>query len=154
MEDTARMRLHAQTRVGAQGFINGKPSIVLINNPQTNGGDGWEQPLVIGSISATAVASIVTFYLIKHRKPKATAKTEEVAATAPAVESDEEKITKILRFSGGHVRQSVITEQCRFSKAKTSQLLAALEKKGIITRYKKGRDKIVTLNERATGEKS
>jgi uncharacterized membrane protein len=72
----------------------------------------------------------------------------------PLIESDEEKIIKIIRSSGGKVRQSTITEQCRFSKAKTSQLLAALEQKGIITRYKKGRDKIVTLNERVKGEHS
>ena len=51
------------------------------------------------------------------------------------------------------MRQSAIAEQCRFSKAKTSQLLAVLEQKKVITRYKKGRDKIVTLNERVTGEK-
>jgi uncharacterized membrane protein len=39
----------------------------------------------------------------------------------------------------------MIAEQCRFSKAKTSQLVAALEQKGVVRRYKKGRDKIVTL---------
>jgi uncharacterized membrane protein len=51
------------------------------------------------------------------------------------------------------MRQSEITEQCRFSKAKTSQLLSDLEGRGIITRYKKGRDKIVSLKERVKGEK-
>ncbi len=135
-----------------QGFINGKPSIVLINNPQTLGDSVWQQYLIIGLISA-ATAAIVSFYLIRRRRSKTKLKTEAAMATALAVESDEEKISRLLRSSGGNLRQSVITEQCGFSKAKTSQLLAALERKGIITRYKKGRDKIVTLNERATGEK-
>jgi uncharacterized membrane protein len=47
------------------------------------------------------------------------------------------------------MRQSDITEQLRFSKAKTSQLLSGLEKRGLVTRYKSGRDKIVTLKDGA-----
>jgi uncharacterized membrane protein len=51
------------------------------------------------------------------------------------------------------MRQSDINDALKFSKAKTSQLLAALEKKGDITRYKKGRDKIVNLAERVKEKK-
>jgi uncharacterized membrane protein len=68
------------------------------------------------------------------------------------VETEEDKILKSLRLHGGSQFQSAITESCRFSKAKTSQLLSALEKKGLVTRYKKGRDKIVTLTEQGKGE--
>jgi uncharacterized membrane protein len=50
------------------------------------------------------------------------------------------------------MRQSDIKDNFRFSKAKTSQLLAALEKRGAITRYKNGRDKIVNLNEEVVGD--
>ena len=57
-----------------------------------------------------------------------------------------QKIIKIIKSSGGTIRQSAITEQAKFSKAKASQLLAALEQKQIVTRVKKGRDKIVSLN--------
>ena len=64
------------------------------------------------------------------------------------LETEEGKILKLLKSSGGSMRQSAIVDQCRFSKAKTSQLLAVLEKNGNITRYKKGRDKIVNLTER------
>ena len=46
---------------------------------------------------------------------------------------------------GGSVNQSIIAERCQFSKAKTSQLLSALEQKGVVIRHKKGRDKIVIL---------
>jgi len=48
--------------------------------------------------------------------------------------------------------QSAIIEQCKFSKTKTSELLSAMEKKGIVRRHKKGRDKIVNLNEQAKSE--
>jgi uncharacterized membrane protein len=66
---------------------------------------------------------------------------------ALGLERDEEKILKSLAANGGSQYQTQITELCRFSKAKTSQLLSVLEKKGMVTRYKKGRDKIVTLTE-------
>jgi uncharacterized membrane protein len=65
----------------------------------------------------------------------------------PIVESEEGKILRALQASGGSAYQSAITDQCRFSKSKTSQLLTALEKRGVVIRYKKGRDKIVTLTE-------
>jgi len=55
----------------------------------------------------------------------------------------------VLRSNGGSAYQSTIIEQCKFSKSKTSELLSALEKKGTVRRYKKGRDKIVSLNEPA-----
>lgn len=132
--------------LGTTHFINGTPEIVLVN--KTQNGDLWQKSLLIGAIVAAAVASVaVGVYVVRRRKSKA-----RVAAKVPLVESDEEKIVKIISASGGKMRQSAITEQCRFSKAKTSQLLAVLEQKEVITRYKRGRDKIVTLNERATGE--
>ena len=76
-----------------------------------------------------------------------------MASTVTLLETEEEKVVKVLRSNGGSAYQSAITEQCRFSKAKTSQLLSALEAKGVVQRYKKGRDKIVNLNEQAKGEK-
>jgi uncharacterized membrane protein len=68
------------------------------------------------------------------------------------MESDEEKAVKLIKSSGGSLRQSAITDQLGFSKAKTSQLLTVLEQKGVIRRYKRGRDKIVVLVEEKKGE--
>ena len=70
------------------------------------------------------------------------------------LESDEEKVMNFLRSSGGSLRQSRVSEQFGFSKAKTSQLLTSLEKKGVVARYKRGRDKIVNLIEQTAGGKS
>ena len=86
--------------------------------------------------------------MFKKRKRNA---TSDVPAEFPIM-SEEDKILKLLRSFGGSMRQSEITNKSRFSKAKTSQLLAVLEKKGSITRYKSGRDKIVTLKERVKSE--
>jgi uncharacterized membrane protein len=137
-----------------QDFVNGKPSMTFAEI-QNGSSYEWQQYAVIGAGLTVATAAVLLgLYLIRIRKPRTRVSTRETSARIPLMESDEEKITKIIRSSGGNMRQSAITEQCGFSKAKTSQLLAVLEQKQVITRYKKGRDKIVTLNERAAGEKS
>ena len=64
------------------------------------------------------------------------------------MENDEERTVKLIRSSGGVCINPPSTDQLGFSKAKTSQLLAVLERKGVIRRYKKGRDKIVVLLEK------
>jgi len=130
-----------------QDFVSGNPNIVLTSGNQAENGDSsnWQLYFVVGVISVATVTSIAVFLLFKRRRANAKT-TKATLAGASLVESDEEKIIKILKSSGGTTRQSAITEQSKFSKAKTSQLLAALEQKGIVARHKKGRDKIVTLN--------
>lgn len=133
---------------GTEYFVNGEQEIILVDKSS----DLWQQYAVIGAGLAVAVAALLAgVYVFRRRKSKAKAAKASVLAGAPFIESGEERIMKLLRSSGGSMRQSAIAEQCRFSKAKTSQLLAALEQKGVIKRYKRGRDKIVTLNERVTG---
>jgi len=141
--------------LGTEYFINGEPNITLTSKSQSESGGGWQQYALIGAGVAVAVAaSLAGVYVLKRRKSKAQASKAATPAGVPLIESDEEKIIKVIRSSGGNMRQSAITEQCGFSKAKASQLLAVLEQKGVITRYKRGRDKIVTLNKRATGEQA
>ena len=89
--------------------------------------------------------------MFKRRKTSQS-KSMVIPAEPAEVETEEGKILKLLKLSGGSMRQSAIVDQSRFSKAKTSQLLTVLEKKGTITRYKKGRDKIVNLTERVKSE--
>ena len=141
--------------LGTEYFINGEPSIALVSKSQGESGDGWQQYAIMGIGSAAAVAAFLAgVYVFRRREKKAGVFKTATLAGLPLIESDEEKIIKIIRSSGGNMRQSAITEQCGFSKAKASQLLAVLEQKGVITRYKRGRDKIVTLNKRATGEQA
>ena len=135
-----------------QDFINGEPNVTLKNNPPTSVDVGSQLYIIVGLISVVIVASLIGFYVFRRRKPNATNAVAPIAAST--VETEEEKVIKIIKSSGGSMHQSDIAEQCRFSKAKTSQLLASLERKGVITRYKRGRDKIVTLKEEAAGEKS
>ncbi len=141
--------------LGSQYFINGNPNIILTNNPQTGNNNGRPQSLTVAIVvTLTIVFSLVGFYFVRRRKRHNRESNVTTNFGAPKVESEEEKILKVIQSSGGSAFQSAITEKCRFSKAKTSQLLTALEKKGVVRRYKKGRDKIVTLTERVKGEKS
>ena len=138
-----------------QDFINGKPNITLTRTAEPEVGNGQQNIAIAAFASAVAVAlPLIGLYIIRRRKSKAAANSKLAPLGILTLESDEDRILGIIKSSGGSIRQSDITEQCKFSKAKTSQLLSALEKKGVITRYKKGRDKIVTLNERAAGDKS
>ena len=133
-----------------QDLVTNRVSIVLTSNSQNIGnGSDWQQYAIVIVVSAVGVTlSLLGFYTFKRRKNNAASTT---LAESPLL-SEEDKVLKLLKSSGGSMRQSKITEQSRFSKAKTSQLLSALEKRGSITRYKNGRDKIVTLKERVKGE--
>jgi uncharacterized membrane protein len=151
-DDSAKTLGWART----QDLVNSKSNIILTSAPSNENSkqSQWQEYTIIVPIVAVAAAlSFVGLYTFRRRR-----KVNGIPASTSIVgepykfESEEEKILKILKTSGGSMRQSAITEQCRFSKAKTSQLLAVLEKRGDITRYKKGRDKIVNLTERVKGE--
>ena len=107
--------------------------------------------MLIGGVSAAVVVAVFAgwFFLAnKHRKQG----VKETAVAPMLLETEEEKVVRALRSNGGSAYQSAIKEQCRFSKAKTSQLLSSLEAKGIVVRTKKGRDKIVNLVEEPKGD--
>jgi uncharacterized membrane protein len=131
-----------------QDLLSSKTNIILTNTAvnENSSQNNWQQYIIAGSIVLVgATVFFAGFFMFKRRKNT----VETAIFTVTTVETEEEKILKLLKSSGGSLRQSVIVEQCRFSKAKTSQLLAILERKGNITRLKKGRDKIVTLKETA-----
>jgi uncharacterized membrane protein len=138
-----------------QDLVNNNVKVVLASIQQTtgNGSNSWQQyVLVIVILVVAVVLSLLGFYTIRRRRVNDKT-TSPILEGVYSVESGEDKVLKLLKSAGGSMRQSEITDQCRFSKAKTSQLLSALEARGVITRYKKGRDKIVIFKEREKGEK-
>jgi uncharacterized membrane protein len=136
--------------------FNGGTRIVLEEKSATPGLSGrlLEDAVLIAVFAAIAAGS-VGFYVLRYNRKKKV-KTPETAElrSLSRIESDEEKAVKLIKSSGGSLRQSAITDQLGFSKAKTSQLLAVLERSGVIRRYKRGRDKIVVLVEENKGETS
>ena len=140
--------------LGIQFFEGAQPSIVLVPQDQASADSGQPLYLLIGSISAVALAAVIAgWFFLVYRRHKQNSKESIEPVTMTLLETEEEKVIKVLRSNGGSAYQSAITEQCKFSKAKTSQLLSALEAKGLVQRYKKGRDKIVNLKEQTKGEK-
>jgi uncharacterized membrane protein len=133
-----------------QDLVTNKVSVVLTSTSQNigNGNDGQLYTIIVVVSAVGVTLSLLGFYTSKRRKNNAISTT----LAESLILSEEDKVLNLLKSVGGSIRQSEITEQCRFSKAKTSQLLATLEKSGSITRYKSGRDKIVTLKERVKGE--
>jgi uncharacterized membrane protein len=138
--------------LGTQFFETEHPSIVV--NSQHVNGNSVQPYLLEGSISGVAVATIVSaMFLLVVRRKKQNNQVVNASPVMPLLETDEEKIVRIIRLSGGSLFQSSITDQSSFSKAKVSQLLSLLETKGIVRRYKKGRDKIVDLIEKEKRKK-
>lgn len=136
--------------LGTQFFVTEKPNIILQLQQQTVANSGQPYVLIVTGLAATAAGIAVGIAFVNQRKKQ---KRKVVVLRTPAMfETDDEKVLRVIRSNGGSAYQSVIIEQCKFSKTKTSELLSALEKKGIVRRYKKGRDKIVQLNEQANGE--
>jgi uncharacterized membrane protein len=134
--------------------FNGSTRIVLEEKSANAGLSGsLEEDVVLIMILAAIAAGSVGFYMSRNnRKKKMRAPERAELRSLPGMESDEEKAVKLIKSSGGSLRQSAITDQLGFSKAKTSQLLAVLEHKGVIRRYKRGRDKIVVLVKESKGE--
>ena len=109
-----------------------------------------EHMLLIVGVVAVGGASFSGWWFFRHRKkgkPKPIVQAERPAIEA---EDDEERVIRLLRASRGSLYQATITERCGFSKTKTSLLLTTMERKGIVRRKKKGRNKLVTLIENAS----
>jgi uncharacterized membrane protein len=147
-QDSAELMKWSRT----QDLVTNKVNVVLTSDNQDGKSpiNDWQlYAIVIAVLTAGLILAVMDFFKFKRRKNNAVA---AIPSESPLM-SEEDKIIKLLKLAGSSMRQSEITEQSRFSKAKTSQLLTSLEKKGSITRYKNGRDKIVTLKERMKGDK-
>jgi uncharacterized membrane protein len=149
-DDSAKTLDWART----EDLTNSKAIIILTATPSKDNSsqNEWQLYAIIATLVVVgATLSLVGFFMLKRQKhSQLTSKVIPIETNE--LETEEDKILKLLKSSNGGLRQSAIVEQCRFSKAKTSQLLAILEENGSITRYKKGRDKIVNLTERVKSE--
>ncbi len=148
-DDTAKTIDWART----QDLVNAETSIILTQTSQNNNSNqnSWQLYTIIAVITIAVSLSFVGF-LFSKRRNHIFANANVLPHEIVELETEEGKILKLLKSSGGNMRQSDIVDQLKFSKAKTSQLLTILEKNGNITRYKKGRDKIVNLTERVKGD--
>lgn len=100
-------------------------------------------------ISVFAVIGIgsISLWFLRFRKAK---KARIISPVPYEIESEEAKVVRHLEAAGGRLYQSTIAKQCGFSRTKASVLLTSMEKRGIVTRQKKGREKLVMLHKRKT----
>jgi len=134
--------------LGTMTFVEGQPAILLREESASSGVMDFLGQNSL-SIAAAFVAgggfSAALYVARRHRNKRNGFKMKPEMPLFPSIQTDEEKIAQLLKSSGGSMHQSAIAEQCKFSKAKTSQLLSSLESKRVVSRVKKGRDKIVVL---------
>lgn len=142
--------------LGTAEFDNGNVDVAFKREAGTPGlleAVGQNIVLIVGAamILAGSAASILVF---RRRKTREINPFETpLPPTSSGLESDEEKAVKMLKSVGGSAYQSAVTDHFRFSRSKTSQLLAVMEKNGIIKKHRKGRDNIVALVQKGETEK-
>jgi hypothetical protein len=135
--------------LGTIDLTQGEYRLELREESTTDGLEGLLRDNTLFIISIVAVAAgFSVLYLVKRGKDKAKNHTTPEGAGVLEVVNGEDQIIRLLQASNGRALQSSIVKTLNFSKAKTSQLLASLETKGKIKRIKRGREKIVILNDR------
>jgi len=102
-------------------------------------------PVLFGVVLALAGAVLASVLVLRVRKKKNGSMPEPFPAEASKEMGATERIIELLKKEGGQTLQSKITDQLKFSKAKTSRILGDMESKGFIKRHKSGRDKVVSL---------
>jgi hypothetical protein len=124
-------------------FLTQKPEIILAREEaDTN------PPLATYAIMGSGVigALAIGILLFNHKKQRRQ-KTLEINEPALHFEGQDnkEQVLQLLRNSGGSAKQSEICTKLKFSRAKTSILLAEMEKNSQVRRDKKGKNKIVYI---------
>jgi len=126
-----------------QDFLAGAQNILLEKrNVESNNVFDLVTVAVLAS-GGVGIAAIGFFIFEQRRRQKEErAKIKELPLRREG-ESDQEKILQLLKSSGGNLKQSEVCDKLRFSRAKTSLLLAEMEKNRLVRRCKKGKNKIV-----------
>jgi uncharacterized membrane protein len=128
-----------------QDFIK-KPRIELILNTETE--NIVNQTTLIGLIIISVGLIVSSLAFLNHRKKlKTTVSLQPRNGPSLVPVDSKEEILKLLKVSGGNIKQSEICNKLRYSRAKTSIILAEMEKNNQIRRNKIGKNKIVYMVE-------
>ncbi len=123
---------------------DGQPSVLLSKD------DGTVFPPAIlvlsGALLLIAGAVLASVLVLRVRTKRRESTPKAIPDEASKEMADTERILALLKKEGGQALQSRITEQLKFSKAKTSRILGEMENKGMVTRHKSGRDKVVSID--------
>lgn len=78
-------------------------------------------------------------------EPAENSETEAVALKKPPLSSDMREVLDVIRGHKGKITQKDLRSRLDYSEVKVSLLLSELEKRGLITKFKNGRENIVVL---------
>lgn len=135
--------------LGTLDFKEGEPHVVTREGNPSLGilETLWQNSVLITAVALMLVGVSSGLFIVRRAQNRARkGKVKPEPEGIPELENGEDMILRLLASSPRQTTfQSSIAEGCGFSKAKTSQLLAALEEQGKVRRYKKGRDKVVVL---------
>jgi hypothetical protein len=149
LPDSTQESERTLTWFGPRNFGAGEPQAHL-EKSNSSWSDAITSNIPLLAVIAAAVSTGFFGYFLGMKRASANRFTKPNGSSSqsrspPTGEDDEEKVVRLLTEAGGRMYQSTITEQCGFSKSKASGLMSAMELKGVISRKKIGRGKIVTL---------
>ena len=135
----------------SQDFLSGEPRVLLASRDAGSNENSSLLTAALLGLAALSTVAIGLFIFKQRRKGEEKLSGLDEFSYWQKAQSDQEKILQLLRSSGGSLKQSVVCDKLRFSKAKTSQLLTKMEKNRLVMRRKKGKNKIVFLIENRGG---
>jgi len=135
---------------GRRNFGAGEPTVILEEGAVAVA-DGLLTYLpLFGVLVGVVIGGFAVFYFFRRRRKTGSGSAVSLRrVTAEKLEDEEEKVIRLLRYAGGKLFQSQIAKHYGFSTSKTSELLSAMEKKGLIRRKLQGREKLVTLSSKS-----
>jgi uncharacterized membrane protein len=103
--------------------------------------------VVLGLCFALIAGGIVVRYRQNERSEEAQ-KNNPDSVSKKTVETpvltNEEQVLRLLESNGGRMRQSHIVEATEWSKSKVSMLLSEMEREGMISKLRVGRENIIS----------
>jgi hypothetical protein len=148
LPDSTQPSERTLTWLGPRNFGAGEPHVILEKeNSSWIDAIASDIPFLV-VIAAAFLAGFFGYFLgVKRAGAKSTKPNAGFLQSHSSLdaEDDEEKVVRLLAAAGGRMYQSTITAQGGFSKSKTSELVSTMELKGVVSRKKMGRRKLVTL---------
>jgi len=133
-------------------FQDGQPTILLTAAEKASLLPAY--PVLFEVTVPLTAAVLASALVLRARKKRKEHVPENFQGEIIKEGGDTERVLALLRREGGQMLQSKITDQLKFSKAKTSRMLGDMESKGVIKRHKSGRDKVVSLQKQPEKSKS
>mgnify|MGYP000894070887 FL=1 len=114
---------------GPKILLENEPKIVLEKNSLISS----INPLIFGIIAVFIILGLIVYCILRKNK------------NVPILLSDQEKVINLLKSSGGKSFQKDIVSRSRMSKSKISQIITEMEKNGLITKQKYGKNNLIIL---------